>query len=84
LTEEEIEENQKMWFEEREEPEDSEASGSDLRSIGISQGDMEADADTLDEIPDDGAEQMPPDMAGQPAVGAPADMSGMSAPPPVA
>jgi hypothetical protein len=84
LTEEEIEENQKMWFEEREEPEDSEASGSDLRSIGISQGDMEADADTLDEIPDEGMEQMPQDMAGQPAVGQPADMGGMGAAPPVA
>jgi hypothetical protein len=84
LTEEEIEENQRLWFEEREEPEDSEASGSDLRSIGISQGDMEQDTDTLDEIPDEGAEEMPADMAGNPAVAAPADMSGMAAAPPVA
>jgi len=84
LTQEEIEENQRMWFEEREEPEDSEASGSDLRSIGISQGDMEQDSETLDEIPDEGAEEMPADMAGNPAVAAPADMSGMAAAPPVA
>jgi hypothetical protein len=83
LTEEEIEENQKLWFEEREEPEDSEASGSDLRSIGISQGDMEADSETLDEIPDEGAEEMPADMAG--AGAAPVDMSAApAAPPPVA
>jgi hypothetical protein len=46
LTQEEIEENNKLWFEERQEPEDSEASGSDLRSIGISQGDMETDTET--------------------------------------
>jgi hypothetical protein len=84
LTEEEIEENQQMWFEEREEPEDSEASGSDLRSIGISQGDMETDTDTLDEIPDEGAEEMPQDMVGGPPVAGPADMSGMGAAPPIA
>jgi hypothetical protein len=82
LTEEEIEENQRLWFEEREAPEDNEAKGSDLRSIGISTGDLEADAEVMDEIPDENAEQMPADpMAGGPPV-APAGMAGMAAPAP--
>ena len=61
LTQEEIERNQKMWFEEREKPEDSETSGSDLRSIGISPGDIETDTDTAE-----GMEETPPeaDMEG--------------------
>jgi len=81
LTEEEIEENQKMWFEEREEPEDSEATGGDLRSIGISSGDLETDEQAMDDIPDD-TEMNPADAEMAPAVAAPADMSGaMTAPP---
>jgi len=81
LTEEEIEENQRLWFEEREEPEDSEATGGDLRSIGISSGDLETDEQAMDEIPDD-TEMNPADAGMGPAVAAPADMSGaMTAPP---
>jgi hypothetical protein len=71
LTEEEIEENSKMWFEEREEPEDSESAGSDLRSIGISAGDLEADTEVADELENAPAEG---DMMGGemgPAVGGP-------------
>ena len=70
LTKEEIEENSKLWFEEREEPQDSETHGSDLRSIGISAGDLEADAESvegLEDMPEEG--QMPPEMG--PAVGGP-------------
>ena len=85
LTEEEIEENSRMWFEEREEPEDNEAEGSDLRSIGISQGDMEADADTVDSISDENADsnQEPTELgaAVAPPQGLPA---GAGAPPPPA
>ena len=78
LTEEDIEENQRLWFEEREEPEDSEASSSDLRSIGISSGDIETDTETIESTPEEGAEQMPGEMA--PAVAAPASMGGAAAP----
>jgi len=83
LTEEEIEENQRLWFEEREEPEDSEASSSDLRSIGISSGDLETDTETIENTPEEGEampdEQMPGEMS--PAVAAPASLGGATAPP---
>jgi len=78
LTEEDIEENQRLWFEEREEPEDSEASSSDLRSIGISSGDIESDTETIESTPEEGAEQMSGEMS--PAVAAPASMGGATAP----
>jgi len=47
LSEEEIKENEQMWREEREKPEDSEPKGSDLRNIGISAGDMESDMEEI-------------------------------------
>ncbi len=52
LSQEALKENQKLWHEERTEPEDSDsaASGSDLRSIGISSGDIEGDEEVADEI----------------------------------
>jgi hypothetical protein len=83
LTEEEIEENQRLWFEEREEPEDSEASSSDLRSIGISQGDLETDTETIENTPEEGDEMSPEQMPGEmsPAVAAPASLGGATAPP---
>jgi hypothetical protein len=49
LTEEEISENEKMWLEERDSPE-LQTGGSDLRSVGISPGGMEADINTGEEI----------------------------------
>ena len=87
LTDEEIEENSKLWFEEREEPEDSEAKGADLRSIGISAGDLDTDAETADNLPDEdeAAAQMPPEIG--PAVAGPEAMpagGGMAPPPPAA
>jgi hypothetical protein len=85
LTEEEIEENSRLWFEEREEPEDGEAEGSDLRSIGISQGDMEADAEAVDNMSDENQDinQEPAELgaAVAPPQGLPA---GAGAPPPPA
>ncbi len=50
LTEEEIKKNEKLWEEENSEKTEMDASGSDLRNIGISSGDFEADLDTADEI----------------------------------
>ena len=81
LTEEEIEDNQRMWFEEREEPENNEASGSDLRSIGISSGDLDSDSEALDEIPDENQEQMPNDQI-PPAMAQPNAGAGAPIPPP--
>jgi hypothetical protein len=63
LTEEEISENEKMWREERDDP-SIEVAGSDLRSVGISPGGMEADIDTGAEIG-----QMEPAAPGTPEVG---------------
>jgi hypothetical protein len=58
LSEEEIKENQKMWHEERTTPEEEGAKGSDLRSIGISTGDVQSDLDMADGMSDDGEEGM--------------------------
>ena len=64
LTEEEIKENETMWREERDNP-TIEASGSDLRSVGISPGSMETDIATGEEIG-----QMEPAGVGTPEVSA--------------
>ncbi len=82
LTEEEIEENSRLWFEEREQPEDSEATGSDLRSIGISAGDIETDSDNAENLPDEEnqGDQMPPEIG--PAVAGPEAMPAGGSPPP--
>ena len=74
LTEEEIEENQRLWFEEREKPEDAEVKGSDLRSIGISPGDMDSDEEIADNLPDEDMEAPPPGMEGMPPGEGPAPM----------
>jgi hypothetical protein len=80
LTEEEVEENSKMWFEEREEPEDSESAGSDLRSIGISSGDLEADSEVADELENPPEEPMPGAEMGPAVAGAEAMPAGGAAP----
>lgn len=50
LSEEEIKENEKLWREEQNKDEDIEPVGSDLRSVGISAGDLESDADAGGEM----------------------------------
>ena len=78
LTEEEITENERMWEEERESDVTDDAKGSDLRSIGISAGDIDTDLETAEGM--EGEEGMPPPevapgVAGpqaMPAGGAPA------------
>ena len=64
LSQEEIKENQKLWKEEKSEPEDQEAKGSDLRSVGISTGDIDSDLETADNIEDNagGEEAMAPEV----------------------
>ena len=51
LSQEEIKKNEKLWQEERSKPEDKEAKGSDLRSIGLSTADIESDLETAEAGP---------------------------------
>ena len=65
LSEEEITKNEKMWREEHNKDEDIEPTGSDLRNIGVSAGDLDTDLDTADSLenpPEDGMEG--PEVAG--------------------
>jgi hypothetical protein len=50
LTEEEIRENEELWDEERATPEATPATGTDLRSVGITPADMETDIATGEEV----------------------------------
>ena len=50
LTEEEIVENEKMWREEREQPEIDTTTGQDLRAVGISPAGMESDIETGEQM----------------------------------
>jgi hypothetical protein len=52
LTEDEVRENEELWHEERAKPEAPAASGQDLRSVGVSPGDLEADITMGDEMAD--------------------------------
>jgi hypothetical protein len=65
LSEEEIKKNEKMWAEENAEEQDEESKGSDLRNIGVSTGDFDADQETADQI--DAGEEM--DAEGPEVVG---------------
>jgi hypothetical protein len=50
LTEDEIQKNEEMWREERDNPEATGPVGSDLRAVGITPGGMEADISTGEEV----------------------------------
>jgi hypothetical protein len=50
LTEEEISKNEKLWAEENKEKVESEPEGSDLRNVGISTGNFDADFDTAENV----------------------------------
>jgi hypothetical protein len=50
LTEDEIRENEKMWQEERDEPATPDATGQDLRSVGVTPADFEGDIETGEEL----------------------------------
>jgi len=84
LTEEEISKNETLWREENDKDDEIEPQGSDLRSVGVSVGDMEADAemaDTMETPPPEGQEG--PEVAGpvgtEPgAAGAPATPGGLA------
>jgi hypothetical protein len=84
LTEEEMAKNEKLWREERNKNIDVDPEGNDLRSVGISPGDLQTDNQTGEEA--EQAEQMSPE-GGLPPAGpvAPPDMgvssAGTGAPP---
>jgi hypothetical protein len=85
LSQEEIKQNQKLWKEEKSEPEESEAKGTDLRSVGISVGDIDSDLESAENMEDMGDEEgMAPEVTAP--VGAndqTISPGGQSAPPPV-
>ena len=65
LTEEEISKNEKLWREEQDKEQDVDPLGSDLRSIGVSVGDIESDeqlGQELENPPEEGEEG--PEVAG--------------------
>ena len=65
LTEEEISKNEKLWREEQDKEQDVDPLGSDLRSVGVSVGDIESDeqlGQELENPPEEGAEG--PEVAG--------------------
>lgn len=79
LSEEEIKENQKLWHEERTEPgadEGGATAGSDLRSIGISAGDIDSDLETSENMDDEAGmtDPMTGDAGVAPPVGQPGDL----------
>ena len=50
LTEDEIQENETLWHEERAKPEAPAATGQDLRAVGVTPADLEADITTGEEL----------------------------------
>jgi Bacteriophage T4-like portal protein (Gp20) len=82
LSEEEIKENEKLWREEQNKDEDVEPVGSDLRSVGISAGDLESDTTAGEEMnaPDGGEMGIAPDQVTGPVQGGPNQPAGTPAP----
>ena len=64
LTDDELQENTEMWQEETGQPVDVEPTGSDLRTVGVSPGDIEGDVEMGDAVAADG--EMDPAMGGEP------------------
>lgn len=83
LSEEEISENEKLWKEERDQPELQTQSGQDLRSVGISPADLEADITAGENLAQAGENPLGvPGAPGAPGVpGAPAAPAGGGAAP---
>ena len=81
LTEDEISKNEKLWREERDDPDMQPATGQDLRSVGITPANLETDIGTGEEIAG-----MTPAAPGGPELGGPPPAAvgpGAVAPPPV-
>ena len=88
LTEEEIQENSELWHEERSKPEAAPATGQDLRSVGVSPADLEADITAGEEFAATGVEtgtelgsvpgQQPAAGAGAPPVAPAGGVTGLA------
>jgi hypothetical protein len=75
LSEEEINKNERMWREEQNKDDTVEPQGNDLRSVGVSVGDIETDQQTADDMQD--MENMgDEDMMGPEVAGAVGDTAG--------
>ena len=81
LTEEEISKNEKLWREENEKEVLDTAKGKDLRSIGVSVGDIESDTETADNIENspENQEGLGPENVAGPVGTAPAGQAGAAA-----
>jgi hypothetical protein len=81
LTEEEISKNEKMWREENQKDEMESVKGKDLRSIGVSVGDIESDTDTAEQLenPPEGEEGLGPENIAGPVSAAPPGAGGAAA-----
>lgn len=84
LSDEEIAENQKLWHEERTEPEDQGAKGTDLRGVGLSTGDIDSDLEAGEDLASGGdtGEEMAPEVTAP--VSGPESGGGAETPPPPA
>jgi len=84
LSEEEIAKNEKLWEEENQEEVFDDVTGSDLRSVGVSSGDFQADQNTADEIEAGGEAEAGGEEGLEPAgpVGG-GEAGGIPTPPPV-
>jgi hypothetical protein len=81
LTEEEINENERMWREENDKEIEIDPEGKDLRSIGISSGDIETDLQTGEEAVEGEDMQMNPEIGPAGEVPQPTE-AGMGTPAP--
>ena len=80
LSKDEIEQNEKMWREERDKPELQTTQGQDLRSIGITPAGMETDIATGEEMANLQAPGAEGGLPGQPAGGVGGTLPGAGAP----
>jgi hypothetical protein len=80
LSKDEIEQNEKMWREERDRPELQTTQGQDLRSIGITPAGMETDIATGEEMANLQAPGAEGGLPGQPAGGVGGTIPGVQAP----
>jgi hypothetical protein len=79
LTEIEMEENDRMWREERGEPDVDLTSGNDLRNVGVTTGGINSDLEAMDNVEPEGEAPPAPDQ-GMPPAAAPGGPQMQAAP----
>jgi len=83
LSEDEIADNERLWREEQDTPESPEMVGSDLRSVGVTPGDLESDITTGEELSQPGIEGEPGAETADQAAAAPGQQPAAGAAPTV-